>query len=114
MSVTLGWVGGCLRRFAEKSSSDGNVPKHEAANANLSNVFQICSSAAFGLPNPPVSLKPSRSRPLPVARNESTAFAESLRAIECVSAEKSPRDSAAHVQQSQRQKSRNGRALNSE
>jgi hypothetical protein len=40
---------GCLRRWAGKSSSDGDVPKVcETANADLSNVFQICSSTAFG------------------------------------------------------------------
>jgi hypothetical protein len=37
----------------------------EAANTDLSNVFQICSSNAFGLASLPVSLKPSRPRPLP-------------------------------------------------
>ena len=76
---------GCLRRCAGKSSSQGNLPKYgEAANTDLRNVFQICSSTAFGLASPPVSLKLSRPRPLPGARNESTAFAESLRAVECV------------------------------
>jgi hypothetical protein len=51
---------GCLRRFAGKSSSDSNLPKYEAANTDLSNVFQICSRYAFGLASSPVSLKPSR------------------------------------------------------
>ena len=70
---------------------DGNVPKvGETGNTDLVNVFQICSSNAFGLASPPVSLKPSRPRPLPGARNESTAFAESLRAVE-----QKPRDQAA-------------------
>jgi hypothetical protein len=62
----------------------------EAANTDLSNVFQICSSNAFGLGSPPVSLKLSRPRPLPGARNESTAFAESLRAVECLPGRKKP------------------------
>ena len=53
----------------------------EAANTDLSDVFQICSSSAFGLASPPVSLKPSRPRPLPEARNESTAISESLHGI---------------------------------
>jgi len=56
----------------------------EAANTDLSSVFQICSSNAFGLASQPVSLKPSRPRPLPGARNESRAFAESLPGVECV------------------------------
>jgi len=47
------------------------------------NVFQICSSTAFGLASPPASLKPPRPRPLPGGRNESTAISESLRAVEC-------------------------------
>ena len=54
----------------------------EAANTNLGNVFQICSSNAFGLASPPVSLKPSGLQPLPGARNESTGFLESLRAVQ--------------------------------
>jgi len=41
--------------------------------------FVECSSSPFGLASSPVSLKPSRSRPLPAAQNESTAFSESLR-----------------------------------
>ena len=57
--VRLG-LRGCLRRFAGKSSSDGNVPKYvRPDNTDLSNVFQICSSAAFGLASPLVSRKPS-------------------------------------------------------
>jgi hypothetical protein len=32
----------------------------EAANTDLGNVFQICSSNAFALASPPVSLKPPR------------------------------------------------------
>jgi hypothetical protein len=60
----------------------------EAANTDLGNVFQICSSNAFALASPPVSLKPPRLDPLLGARNESTAFAESLRAVECVSGRK--------------------------
>jgi hypothetical protein len=57
--VRLG-LRGCLRRFAGKSSSDGNVPKvWEAGNTDLIGLFQICSSTAFGLASPPVSLKPS-------------------------------------------------------
>src|SRR6516162_3209710 len=101
---------GCLRRCAGKSSSDGNLPKYEAANTDLSNVFEICSSNAFGLGSPPVSLKPSPARPLPGARNESTAFAESLRAVECVRDRKKALAIRRRcVQQSQRQKSRNGR-----
>jgi hypothetical protein len=47
-------------------------------------VFQVCSSNAFGSASPPVSLKPSRPRPLPGARDESTAISESLRAVERV------------------------------
>src|SRR5262249_32736781 len=43
-----------------------------------------------GLASSPVSLKPSRLRPLPAARNESTAFAESLRAVECLPGRKKP------------------------
>jgi hypothetical protein len=87
----------------------------EAANTDLSNVFQICSRTAFGLAGPPVSLKPSRLGPLPGARNDSTAFAESLRAVECVPGRKKALAIRRRsVQQSQRQKSRNGRALNSE
>src|SRR5262249_17108302 len=43
-----------------------------------------------GLASSPVSLKPSRPRPLPAARNESTAFAESLRAVECLPGRKKP------------------------
>jgi len=61
MIMALGRVGGvvCVK-FAGKSSSDGNLPKVcEADNADLSNLFQICSSNAFGLASPPVSLKPS-------------------------------------------------------
>jgi hypothetical protein len=54
----------------------------EAANTDLRNLFQICSSNAFGLASPPMSLKPSRPRdPLPGARNESTAISESLHGI---------------------------------
>ena len=87
----------------------------EADNTDLSNVFQICSSNAFGLASPPVSLKPSGLQPLPGARNESTGFAESLRAVECVRGRKKALAIRRRsVQQSQRQKSRNGRALNSE
>ena len=60
--VSLG-LRGCLRRFAGKSSSDGNLSKvWEAGNTDLSNAFQICSSSAFGLASLPVSLKPSRLR----------------------------------------------------
>jgi hypothetical protein len=44
-------------------------------------LFQICSSTAFGLASPPVSLKPSRPQPLQGAQNESTAISESLRGI---------------------------------
>src|SRR4029077_17725781 len=78
-------------------------------------LFVECSSNAFGLASAPVSLKPSRPRPLPGARNESTAFAESLRAVECVPGRKKALAIRRRsVQQSQRQKSRNGRALNSE
>ena len=72
---------GCLRRCAGKSSLDGNLPKYVKPPTAI---FQICSKPAFGLASPPVSLKPPRPRPLPGVRNESTAFAESLRAVECV------------------------------
>ena len=73
---------GCPRRMRWKSSPDGNVPKvWEAGNTDLIGLFQICSSTAFGLASPPVSLKPSRPRPLPEARNESTAISESLHGI---------------------------------
>src|SRR5262249_53196560 len=85
-SLALG-LRGCLRRFRWKSSHFAEVCE---VNTDLSNVFQICSSNAFGLASSPVSLKPSRPRPLPVARNESRAFAESLRAVECVRAGKNP------------------------
>ena len=51
---------GCLRRCAGKSSSDGNVPTVWEAGNTDHHVFQICSSAAFGLASSPVSLKPSR------------------------------------------------------
>jgi hypothetical protein len=57
-------VRGRLRRCAGKSSSDGNVPKvWEAANTDLSNVFHICSSTAFGLASPLVSPGSIRPRP---------------------------------------------------
>ena len=69
---------GCLRRCAGKSSLDGNLPKYVKPPTAI---FQICSKPAFGLASPPVSLKPPRPRPLPGVRNESTAFAESLRAF---------------------------------
>src|SRR5947207_8031498 len=51
--------------------------------------------------------------PLPAAQNESTGLSESLRAVEHVPGqEKAPRSGGASL--TQRQKSRNGRALNSE
>jgi hypothetical protein len=53
----------------------------EVGNTGLINVLQICSSNAFGLASPPVSLKPSRPQPLPGTQNESTSFSESLRGI---------------------------------
>ena len=116
MIMALGRVGGvvCVK-FAGKSSSDGNLPKVcEADNADLSNLFQICSSNAFGLASPPVSLKPSG---LDHCRERKTNPRASL--SHCVRsrasrAEKKPSLRRHSVQQSQRQKSRNGRALNSE
>jgi len=106
-----GWRG-CLRRFAGKGS---NLPEYVKPPTPISAISQICSSNAFGLASAPVSLKPSRPRPLPGARNESTAFAESLRAVECVPGRKKALAIRRRfVQESQRQKSRNGRALNSE
>jgi hypothetical protein len=54
----------------------------EADNTDFINLFQICSSNAFGLASPLVSLKPSGPQPFPAAQNESTAFSESLRAVE--------------------------------
>jgi len=82
---------GCLRRCAGKSSSDGNVPTVWEAGNTDHHVFQICSSAAFGLASSPVSLKPSRPRPLVAGRNESTTISESLRAVERVLGKKTRR-----------------------
>jgi hypothetical protein len=75
---------GCLRRCAGKSSSDGNLPKYAEPSTDSQQYSRFVLSNAFGLASAPVSLKPSQPRPLPGARNESTAFAESLRAVERV------------------------------
>ena len=72
----------------------------EAAKTDLRNVFQICSSNAFGLASPLVSRKPSRPQPSPTAQNESTAFAESLRAVEHVRGRKQLHDRPAPLSNS--------------
>jgi hypothetical protein len=50
----------------------------EADNTDLSNVFQICSSNAFGLASPLVSPKPSGLSAVTAMQNESASFLESV------------------------------------
>jgi hypothetical protein len=79
--ITRSGLRGCLRRCPGKSSSDGNVPTVWEASNTDQRVFQICSSAAFGLASSPMSLKPSRPRP-------------------CRQRETNPRPSLSHCEQS--------------
>jgi len=65
--------------------------KWEAGNTDH-RVFQICSSAAFGLASSPVSLEAIPAEESLVAgRNESTTISESLRAVERVLSKKTRR-----------------------
>jgi hypothetical protein len=74
---------GRLRQFAGKSSSDGNLPKYAKPSTPISAFIPDLFSHRIRLGEPAGESEAVPAQPLQGAQNESTAFAESLRAVEC-------------------------------